>query len=222
MRTVSITVHNNEKFEIFVKRKKSEFELWNVGPVKGRRRILDHYLTHDDLEAKLEYANSGDLVWRNAKESDLPRGNYFSASKLEAAANARMFLDFKTNLAQPLVYHIASSVNLLPLVRKVFISAQKTIMGCWTDGTARVSIKSGSELAFSYLIERPHPLNSHWRMHGYHPDHWNFKGWQLFLWNKEHGTAMRIGVIRVDERELHIWNEQHPHRIAHVFRRLNA
>ena len=72
MHTASFQTRNNQTVEIFQERRKGHFELWVVGQQGNQRVILDHYLTHDDLEAKLRYTKSVLLSWTFASESDLP------------------------------------------------------------------------------------------------------------------------------------------------------
>jgi len=218
----SITIHNNQNFEIFVEKLKLGFELWKVGPIKGHRVILDHYLTHDDLEAKLNYVNSGDLGWRNAKPSELPSEKHLSAIQMEQTIKQGRYIDFEKRLNQPLVYHFASTVNLIPIDRKAFNVAKKAILGRWTDGIAAVDFKPEAKLDWICPIKEPHPFNSGVRTHGYQPDWWSFVGWQLCILNNKHKAGLRVGVLRVDEQELHVWNENQPHKIAHIFYRDKA
>jgi hypothetical protein len=219
MRTVAIIIHNGDSLEIFVKRLKFGFEVWKVGPIKGRRVILDHHLTHDDLEAKLYYSKHGDLAWRNAKRHELPIETHPSVAQAESV-DGSSFIDFETSLGQPLVHHLSSIANLIPVNRKVFNVAKGLMIGRWTDGTATVSLKSEARLALSLSVNRSHPLNLGQQIHGYRPDRWNFKGWQLFLLSKEHDAGLRIGVIHIDGNELHIWASGSRHKIANVFYRL--
>jgi len=219
MRTVAIRVHNETHLELFVKRLRSGFEVWKVGPIGGRRVILDHHLTHDDLEARLYYSKRGDLVWGNAGRFDLPLQKHLAAAQMENSVNRRRFIDFETGLKQPLVYHLAGTANLIPTERKAFKAAKELIPGCWSDGTAAVSFKPDGQLDLSFSKDKPHQLASHRQIHRCCPDRWNFKGWQLFLSNQKYNAGMRVGVIRVDESELHIWAESSPHGIANVFYR---
>src|SRR5271154_6031360 len=72
MRTVSIPVYTSKKIELFVEKVKGGFELWAVGIVKGQRILIDHHLTRDDLETRLEYARPEDLIWRDTVHSEIP------------------------------------------------------------------------------------------------------------------------------------------------------
>ena len=219
MRTFSITIHNNLNLEVFVEKLKNGFEVWKVGAVKGRRVILDHYVTHDDLEAKLDYANCGDLVWTDASISELPSDKHLSAIQMEQTIKQGIFIDFEKGLKQPLIHHFGNIVNLFPVDRKVFNAAKKAILGRWVDSTASVDFKPDAKLNLVCPTDMPHPFNSGVRTHGFYPDWWNFAGWQLSLFNNEHKNGMRIGVIRVDDQELHVWNESHSHKLVHVFYR---
>jgi len=71
MRAVTITVHNNQKLEVFVRKLADGFEVFCAGLVRGRRVLIDHHLTRDDLEGHLKYAKPGDLIWRNAARSEI-------------------------------------------------------------------------------------------------------------------------------------------------------
>ena len=137
---------------------------------------------------------------------------------MEESIKRGTFVDFEKGLHQPLVYHFAS-VNLIPLDRKEWNVAKKAMLGRWTDGIATVNFKPDAKLTWSCPTDRPHPFNSGVRGGGHIPDWWSFASWQLHLMNDEHKVGMRIGVLRVNEQELHVWSENHPHRLAHVFHR---
>jgi hypothetical protein len=218
MRTASIKIHNNQVLEVFVEKRKSGFEVWVIGPVKGCRVILSHHLTHDDLEAELEYARAGDLIWRNAVPSEIPGEIHPVAN--EAAANIKrgMFSDFG-KLNQSLTYHVMGIINVPSLDRKGWNVAKKAIWGRWTDGVANVGFEPDAKLKWSCPTGRPHPFNSGVRGNGHVPDWWSFASWQLHLMNDEHKTGMRVAVLRVDEQELHISNDDDSPRLAHIFHR---
>ena len=219
MRTFSILVRSNQKFEIFVEKINRGFEIWQVGPIKGHRTVLDHYLTHDDLEAHLEYLHAGDLAWADAARSQIPNEKHLSAIQMEESIKRGTFIDQKTEWNKPLAYHFASPVNLIPINRKEWNIAKKAMLGRWTDGVATVDFEPDAKLKWSCPTDKPHPFNSGTRGHGYIPDWWSFASWQLHLMNDEYKIGMRIGVLRVDDHELHVWSESHPHRLAHIFRR---
>lgn len=94
MRTTTITVYNNQRVEVFVEKTEDGFEMWLVGLIKGRRIVISHYLTHDDLEAHLEYALPGDLVWREAMRSKLPEDKHQIAIEEEETIADGTFWDY--------------------------------------------------------------------------------------------------------------------------------
>ena len=83
MKTVTITVHNNKNLELFVEKHEDWFEVWIVGPIRKRRTLPDHHLTHDDLERHLEYAKPGDLVWCHAGKAAIPAEKHRNAIEAE-------------------------------------------------------------------------------------------------------------------------------------------
>jgi hypothetical protein len=217
MRTTQITVHNNQRFEIFTQRQGDGFEFWTVATIKARRMILDHHLTHDDLEAHLTYAQPGDLIWKNATPSEVPTEKHSSAVEMEGSIKRGVFVDLADQPNQLLAYHL-TSMSLIPVDRKTWNFAKKVIHGQWADGFAKVVFDPDCKLKWSCPLDRPHPLNSGARTHGQKPDWWNFANWQLHLMNSEHKCGMRTGVLRVDEQEFHIFSDQ-PDRLAHILRR---
>jgi len=212
MRTVSIAVHNNHTLELFVQKRKTAFELWQVGIVNGRRILLDHYLTHDDLEAKLSYAEPGDLVWEDTKRSHIPAEKHRNVLQREKMAKRDSFSDFD-KIGQKLLYHFAGCINMFSIDRKAFNHAKKVILGHWTDGVVAAFFEPEHKIKLSYPMDRPHSLNASVRMVNW----WAFGRWQLHLLD-EHKTGIRIGVLRVDEHELHVYSQIH-NRIAHIMYR---
>ena len=53
--------------------------------------VLDHHFTHDDLEARLEYSQPNDLVWREAKRSEIPSEKHQNAIEMEETMARRVF-----------------------------------------------------------------------------------------------------------------------------------
>ena len=95
MRSTSFIIHNNQMLEVFVEKEERHFELWMVGTVKDRRVVLDHHLTHDDLESRLAYAQPGDLIWRDAISSEIPTEKHKNAIQMEEAIKQGAFIDFE-------------------------------------------------------------------------------------------------------------------------------
>ena len=219
MRTVSIAIHNSQKIEIFVEKRKACFEVWIVGVVGNRRVVLSHDLTHDDLEAGLEYARAGDLDWRDAARSELPSKTHPVANEAADNIRRRVFADFE-KFHQSIAYHVTGIINVLPIDRKEWNIAKKAILGQWTDKIATVNFQIDSKLKWSCPLDRPHPFNSGARIDGYIPDWWSFASWQLHLLNREKKIGMRIAVIRVDEQELHISSDDNSGRLVCIFRKV--
>ena len=217
MRTVCIPVRNNQQLEIFTQPLKDGYELWTVGAVAGRRTVLTHYLTHDNLEARLEYAESHDLVWCDASPSAIPKEKHAAAIEWEKSIKRGTFVDNDKKQQQSVSSHL-DVINLLSLDRKVWNAAKKAILGRWTDGIATVVFQPDSQLDWSCPLGERHPVNLGVLIHRHKPDWWNFAGWQLPLMNNEHKCGVRLGVLRVDEDELHVFSI-HQDRLAHVFRR---
>ena len=216
MRAVSILVRNNQTLEVFVEKRKRGFELWMVGTVKEQRVVFDHHPTHDDLESQLAYVQADDLIWRDAKHSEIPSEKHKNAIQMEEAIKEGTFVDFEKQ-GQSVANHFYA-IDLLPMDRKQFNLAKKAILGRWTDGIATISLEPDSKLIWSCPMDQPHVLNLYARTNGHSPDWWNFALWQLPLMNDKYKCGMRVNVLRVDDDELHVSGGQ-MHRIAHVFYR---
>jgi hypothetical protein len=236
MRTVDILVHGEKRLQIFVGKHKCHFELWVAGPIKGRQILLDHHLTHDDLEARLGYAKTGDLDWRNATQSDIPTEKHENAIEMEKTIKRQTFYDYDDpqldkiealarqalGLSQCFKTHCSvtkhlDSIALLAADKEGINEAKKALLGQWSDGVVTLTIKPGHKLQWS-CKDRDHPLNVGERVHEHPPDWWDFNLWELGLMNDAHKCGTHVGVLRVDERELHL-NSSHPHQIAHVLHR---
>jgi hypothetical protein len=137
MKKVAITVHNDKQLELLLEKRKNGFEVWIVGPVQKRRVVLDHHLTHDDLETRLEYAKAGDLLWREAKDSQIPAEKHQNA--IEAEENISTFWDYE-KLHQSVTGHL-SSIALLSTDKAESNAAKLAIPGRWTDGIVTVSLE---------------------------------------------------------------------------------
>lgn len=217
MRNTTFTVRNNQMLEVFTKRHGPGFELWTVGLIKERRSVLSHYLTHDDLEARLAYAEVGDLLWRNATIAEIPNEKHTAAAQWEESLRRGVFVDNDMQQRHSVASHF-DVINLLPLDRKTWNIAKNVILGKWTDGNASVCFEPQSKLQWSCPMERPHLLNRYARVDGRIPDWWSFASWQLHLMNSEHKCGIRVGVLRVDQNELHLLSDQQDH-LSHIMKR---
>lgn len=236
MRTAAITVHNNQRLELFVEKLKDCFEVWVVGPVKGHRVMLDHHLTHDDLEAHLQYARLGDLVWHDAVCSEIPAEKHQNTIQMERTIKQRTFFDYddpRLDETEALARQAAGlpqwsgthrsvakhldSIALLATDKEGMNEVKKALLGRWTDGVATLTIEPNHKLQWS-CTDRQHPLNVGEQVHKHAPNWWNFDMWELGLMNDKHRCGTHVGVLRVDEHEMHL-NGRHPHQIAHVFHR---
>jgi hypothetical protein len=212
MRTVAIPIRNTQKVEVFVEKHNDHFELWIVGMVKERRMVLSHHLTHGDLETHLEYARPEDLIWRDAERSEIPDEKHQNAIEMEETITRGVFWDGVAS-------HF-DSIAFITKDRKALLSAQKAILGRWTDGSLTFDLKPEHGLAWSCTDPK------HWlgRFAGPNPDWWNFKQWQFAFMSdvgKNSMSGCRNEIIHVDERELH-FRGGHKNRMAYVFRRENA
>lgn len=220
MRTTAIVVQNNQTFEIFVEKHEDHFEIWTVGPVKGRRVLLDHHLTHDDVEAHLEYAKPGDLVWHDATSWQIPKEKIQNAIEYEETIKRGAFLDYEDwpeEVGRSVTRHLRS-ISHLTIDRRESMAAKKALIGRWTDGVVTMGLEPNNKLRWS-CTDFNHPLNIGERYDGHAPDWWNFGMWELHLMNDEHKCGTHTGVLRVGKEELHISGKR-PHRIAYIFRRV--
>ncbi len=212
MRKVTIPVYASKKIELFVEKRKNGFELWAVGIVNGQRVVMDHHLTRDDLEARLEYAWPEDLVWRDTVHSEIPVEKHERTVQMEETIERGVFWDgIDSNLA---------SIRSLDKDKKETAAAKKAILGRWTDGVVTFNIEPNKKLQWSCSDPR-HWLNGWWQVKGQSPDWWNLSSWELHFMagmNTPQVCGTHAGVLHVDDKELHI-RGGHLNRIVHVFRR---
>lgn len=239
MRTVDIIVHRKERLQIFVKKHIGYFELWVAGPIKGRQMLLDHHLTHDDLEACLEYVRSGDLLWRDAERTEIPTEKHENAVEMEKTIKQRMYLDYNSpqidemeavarkaeglplllGAHESVVDHLGS-IAFLAAGKEEVNAAKQELLGRWTDGVVTIDFERNNKLRWS-CSDLTHHLNVGEMVHGYAPNWWNFSMWRLALLNNEHKCGTHVVVLRVDKKELHLLAAGRPQRIAHVFKRVS-
>ena len=194
MRTTSINVFNNQQIEIFIEKHEHWFELWQVGKLK-QRMVLNHYLTHDDLESYLGYAKFGDIIWRDASHEEIPTEKHQNAIEYEETIKAGRFIDSQ------LSPHL-DTTGFLPIDRKALNTAKRLILGKWTDGNVTLSLEPNHKLQWSCL-NKPNLHKLGENISGHAPDWWDFARWQLPLWNTEHRCGVRASILHVDDQELH-------------------
>jgi len=216
MRTVTFTVRQNQTLEVFSQRRGeiyAGFEVWMVGLIKGERMVLDHFITHECLERRLCYAKAGDLLWRDASESDIPKRKHKLAEQAEEIIARGSFLDLDR------IGYYFNSINCLPLDRKIWNVAKKAILGTWADGIVTITIAPESRLTISCPPAASHPLYT--AAHDNHADKWGLGSWSFGMMNSAtyHGEWVR--VLRCDEQELHISSSQRD-QLAYVFHKAQA
>ena len=222
MRTTKIPFHNDQTLEIFVQPRAEnaeEFEMWLIGEAEGRRIILDHLITEDDIEARLGYAQAGDLRWEQSDISAIPDEKTETALEYERECLDRGMLRNINDVSLHL--HTWSS---LPLNRKTLNRARKCIVGSWSDGIATLILKPQSQVEV-LCADASHPLS--WQANfvyspgEYHPaDWWNFSAWLLLLMDQTTKRGSKQAVWRCDETELHLPSLEQD-IFAHVFHRIS-
>lgn len=100
-----------------------------VGSVKGQRTILDRFFTWENVEKHLSYAQIGDLVWQDGNEPDIPSPKTQIAQETEDVMARGVFLN-------EAYLYCCLAVSQLPIDRKAWNAAKKSIVGQWTDGVA--------------------------------------------------------------------------------------
>jgi hypothetical protein len=223
MRTVTICVRNNQKVELYTDEYQDGFEFWAVGTVDGRRVVIDHHLTHDDLETRLEYAQPRDLVWRDATRSEMPSEKHKMAVDQEETISRGVFWDYERRgpgQIQSVTCHLRA-IDFLTIDRKSLVAAKRMLLGRWTDGVLTFSLEPNNQLQWS-CADRGHWLNGGERVHGHAPNWWNAGKWGIGILNNKHWCGTHVGVLHVGERELHLVGGGHLHRMAYVFHRRNS
>lgn len=213
MRAVTIPVYASKKLDLFVERLKDGFELWAVGIVKGQRVLIDHHLTRDDWETKLEYAGPEDLIWRDAAHSEIPAQKHKLAIGGEETIGRRVFGGgVRDDLA---------AIDFLDKDKKDTAAAKKAILGRWTDGVVTFSLEPNNKLRWTCADLR-HWLNVWGITDKQTPSWWDFSSiWELYLMadmDTPQACGTHVGVLHVDENEVHLRGGVN--RIAHVFRRV--
>ncbi|MBK8037802.1 MAG: hypothetical protein IPK22_11855 [Verrucomicrobiaceae bacterium] len=214
MRRTRIPVFNNQQIDVFVRRRGSIHEgceVWTVGELADEQIVLDHFITHEFLEAHLCYARPGDLIWEAADEADIPSGQSASAIEMEGAIHRGTFID------RDLGAHLFGSILQLKLDRKACHAARKHLGGTWSDGIASITFHPDGRLEPSCPDAPSHPLFVAARIHK--SDTWNFGSWRLHLMSDAAQQGERMTVVRCDEHELHV-NGKGRDALAHVFKRV--
>lgn len=227
MRVTAITVRNNQRVQLCVEKREEGFELWIVGPMDGRRVLLSHYLTHDDLEAHLEYAQPGDLVWGDASpeipaakdsyaitwEENLKQGVcYWDYIKPEDEEFDHFLPEADLERAKALrsvANHLSYPIGRLTIDRKEVNTARKRLVGQWTNGASTLTLEADRKLQWDP------PLTACCHV----PDRWDFTKWRLVQSNSEHKCHISAHVLHVDEHELLLRN-YHCHRLVQVYYRI--
>jgi len=197
MQTTSFQTRNNQKVEIFVKAHEECLELWVVGPQADQRMILNHYLTRDNLPARLRYTKSTLLTWASAGPGDLPAAKSEIALKDEETIDSDTFWE-----SEDLIDHLGA-VAALDREPTALESARRMLEGGWSDGSSVLSF--GAQGVFRSQIA---PAAAHRFLRTaakIQPDEWGLsENWQLRLLNRESRKADRTIVHRVTDSELHI------------------
>ena len=223
MRTTKFPFHNDQTLEIFVRpREKAEleFEMWLVGEAAGRRMILDHLITQDNIEARLGYAQIGDLNWEQGDVRAIPSEKTKVALEYERECLDRGLLRNSDDVSLHL-----HTWNSLPLHRKTLNQARKRILGSWSDGIATLILKPQSQVEL-LCADSSHPLSwqadfSHLSNENRPADWWNFSAWLLFLMNQTAKAGSKQAVWRCDETELHLPSLKQD-IFAHVYHRIST
>ena len=210
MRSVTIPAYNSKTLEVFLEKRDYGCEVWTVGVAKGERVIIDHFRTRDDLQARLEYAQHEDLIWRDAAPLEMPSQRHKLAIEREES--------FKRGVFEHGTSGVVNSIRFLDRDRKDTTTAKRAIHGQWADGVLTFSIEPLNKLRWS-CADSNHWLNRGSKSGRPAPNWWNLSGlWELHLMNNDKLCGTHVGIIHVDEKELHFRGGVDD-RIALVFRR---
>jgi hypothetical protein len=197
MRTASFKTRNDLTVEIFLDRRADSLEFWLVGPHNGARTVLNHYLTHDELDAALRYSKATLLNWSAAKPADLPEAKSAAALDDEKTIAAGTFWD-----AADLSEHFAGLATLDP-VPETWRTAFSCLPGTWSDGISTLDF--GADASFSSSVAPASASPFLRAVAKSQPDQWHFSGaWQLRLFNTRTRHAERILVHELSPTALHL------------------
>lgn len=232
-----ISVFNNQFVEGYVAQRPEGYEFWLVGIVDGERTVLDHHLTHDDIVGHLEYSKPKDVTWVGAAESEIPEKKHRHTIEMEETIERRVFWDGNNSerdariaeLAKTMglpvpetrperaVAHHFKSMDFLKYDRRELTAAGCWLLGQWTDGVIALTLAEDHKLSWSNTSPE-HCLKSAIRTVK-NPDWWGFAKWGLGIMCTHPQVGTSLGVIRVDEQELHL-SSSIPNRIADVLCRV--
>ncbi len=200
LRKTFFKTRNQLIVEIFQARVRDGFELWVVGPQDRQRVILNHYLTHDDLETRLRYSKSILLTWTQAKESDLPAAKSLVALEEEKTIECGTVWD-STELFEHLV-----GVETLDCEPEDLETARHDLAGTWSDGASSLTFDADGTCHGSISTSSSHAFVR--GLAALDPDAWQLSDhWQLRLKNRKSARAERRLVHSVSEGELHLAGE---------------
>ncbi len=210
MQTTSFQTRNNQTLEIFTEKRSGCFEVWIVGPQEGRRTILNHYLTRDNLQARLRYTKTELPAWLVAQPDSLPELKSAFALKDEESLEVGTFWD------SPELSEHLGAVAALDCNQTTLEAARADLVGYWTDGSSTLSF--GPDASFSASLA-PNPVHPFLRAVAKScPDQWLLsESWQIRVMNRETRKADRTVVHRVLPAELHLGGTGNC--IAYVFKR---
>jgi hypothetical protein len=197
MQTTFFHTRNDQKVELFFEGRGESFELWVVAPRANQRTILNHYLTRDNIAARLRYTKSVLLAWAPAEPGDLPAAKSEIALKDEETMDSGTFWE-----SEDLIDHLGA-IAALDRDPAALDSARRMLAGEWSDGSSSVGF--GPEGGFEGKIA-PSAVQRFLRAAAkIQPDEWSFsENWQLRLLNRQSRKAERTIVHKVTHSELHL------------------
>jgi hypothetical protein len=197
MQSTSFLTRNDQKIEMFLEQHRDCFELWVVGPAGGRRTVLNHYLTRDNLYSRLRYTKTLLLKWTPAGREQIPVERSANALKDEESMESGTYWD-----SEDLCDHLGAAATL-DIDRPAFETARRRLIGTWLDGTSVLTFGTDSYFQGSIASQPSHSfLRSVAKIE---PDEWHFTdSWQLRLLNRQSRKTDRTMVHCVTESELHL------------------
>ena len=184
MHTTFFHTRNDQKVELFFEGQGESFELWVVGPQANQRTILNHYLTRDNIAARLRYTKSLLLTWAPAGPGELPAAKSEIALKDEETMESGTFWE-----SEDLIDHLGA-IAALDREPAALESARRLLPGEWSDGSSTLGF--GPDGAFQGRIAAAAAQRFLRAVAKIQPDEWSFsENWQLRLLNRESRKADR-------------------------------
>lgn len=172
------------QLEILVEESSSRNECWIV--CESSDRILcDHFYNEEPVSKFFRYSDVSASAWQDF-DSNIPS----KTSKY-----------FEEDLSEPFNYResqdILKSIHDLPVLRKIWNTAKKSLVGVWENGESKFELKESGEFVLHSSGDRSNLKFSS------SATEWDTKPWTLLLRDSS-GAGSRMGIYSCNEKTLQL------------------